>query len=336
MTKEAMVSTSLTPNILMHIFSCLEIKGSFYDSNYGMKHHFTILKEEYDQWDELSKKCMTLGCNAELYAILFQIPSYIPAEDLDMVLETYTKISEAVNEGSFNHLLDSYPEVFDALTNYAPISIFNSHLKTLFEHKETILALISLFKQILKGVWDRFYEGYWENEIQAKLKKRVENLNIIISPINLISLWQKQLKIDFPYQEFIAYLVEPTTTLATTLLAEKIMISVSNEDVDLYKVIIHEIGRAFILNSQIFENELLKTIAQSNIDRLTQIVDTACIYLKSKIYKTLNLKETETDPYNVPPIIEILPIFSQIWDAMEEKDVYQAIIETYNKLYPVV
>jgi hypothetical protein len=320
----------------MHIFSCLEIKGSFYDSNYGMKHHFTILKEEYDEWEKLSKKCMTLGCNTELYAILFQIPSYIPAEDLDMVLETYTKISEAVNEGSFNHLLESYPEVFDTLTNYAPISIFDAHFKTLFEQKETILTLISLFKQILKGVWDRFYKDYWENEIQPRLEKRVKELNIIVSPINLISLWQKLLKIEFPYQEFIAYLVEPTTTLATTLLAEKIMISLSNEDVDLYKIIIHEIGRAFILNSQIFEHEKLKTIAQTYIDRLTQIVDTVCIHLKSKIYKTLNLKETEADPYNVPSINEILPIFSQIWDDMEEKDVYQAIFETYNKLIPVL
>ncbi len=336
MTKEVLVSTSLTPNILMHIFSCLEIEGSFHDSNYGMKHHFTILNEEYEQWEELSKKCMTLGCNAELYAILFQIPSYIPAEDLEMVLETYTKISEAVTEGSFNHILESYPELFDTLTDYAPITIFDSHFKTLFEHKETILSLITLFKQIVKGVWERFYENYWENEIQVKLQKRINGLNIIISPINLISLWQKQLKINYPYQEFIAYLVEPTTTLATTLLAEKIMISMKNEDVDLYKIIIHEIGRAFILNSQIFEHEILKTIAQSNIEKLSQIVDTVCIYLKSKIYKTLNLKENNSDPYNVPPINEIMPVFSRIWDSMEAKDIYQAIIETYNKLTPVV
>ena len=320
----------------MHIFSCLEIEGSFHDSNYGMKHHFTILKEEYNQWEELSRKCITLGCNSELYAILFQIPSYIPAEDIDMVLETYTKISEAVEEGSFKHLLDSYPEVFDSLSNYAPISIFDSHFKTLYEQKEIILSLIDLFKQILKGVWNRFYEKYWEKEIYTKLEKRVVNLNIVISPINLISLWQKHLKIDFPYQEFIAYLVEPTTTLATTLLAEKIMISLSNEDVDLYKIIIHEIGRVFILNSQIFEHETLKTIAQSNIERLTQIVDAACIYLKSNIFKTLNLKEIDSDPYNVTPINEILPIFTQIWETMKKKDVYQAIIETYNKLFPVV
>ena len=60
----------------MHVFSCLEIEGSFYNSDYGLKHRFTILEEEYDSWEEISKKCMTLGCNAELFAVLFQISDH--------------------------------------------------------------------------------------------------------------------------------------------------------------------------------------------------------------------------------------------------------------------
>ncbi|NHJ48239.1 MAG: hypothetical protein FK733_10675 [Asgard group archaeon] len=336
MNQEVLIKTSLTPNILMHIFSCLEIEGSFYDSDYGLKHHFTILKEEYEEWEVLAKKCMTLGCNAELYAILFQIPSYIPAEDIDMILETYTKISDAVSEGSFELFLNSYPEVFDSLQVYAPLSIFEAHFKTLSEQKEIIVSLITLFKQILHGVWDRFYKNYWESEIQEKIMERIESLNVILSPFNLISIWQKQLKLDYPYQEFVTHIVEPTTTIATTLLAENIMLSMKKEDFELYKIIIHEIGRAFILNARIFENETLKSIAQTNVDKLGQIVDAICIHMKTKIYQMLKIKSKNDDPYKLPIVNEIMPIFIQIWEAMEDKNIYQAIIETYNKLSPVV
>jgi hypothetical protein len=336
MSQQVVVKTSLTPNILMHVFSCLEIDGSFYDSNYGMKHHFTILQEEYDKWEEIAKKIMTIGCNTELYAILFQIPSYIPADDIDMILETYTKIKEAINEGSFKLLLDSYPEVFDSIELYAPISIFETHFKRLNEQKEIIIPLVTLFQQILQGVWDRFYQNYWEKEIQNILSKKVNNMNIIISPYNLITLWQKYLEIEYPYQEFVVHLVEPTTTIATTLLAESVMISSLKEDFELYKYIIHEIGRTYILNTQIFDNDELKSLVQSNFDKIGQIVDAICIYFKTKIYQSLNIKEKDDDPYRTPLVNEIIPLFSQIWDSKDKKNIYQAIIDTYNKLSPVV
>ena len=38
----------------MHVFSCLEIEGSFYNSDYGLKHRISILEEEYKNWEEIS------------------------------------------------------------------------------------------------------------------------------------------------------------------------------------------------------------------------------------------------------------------------------------------
>ncbi|MHA1211008.1 MAG: hypothetical protein ACTSSH_00975 [Candidatus Heimdallarchaeota archaeon] len=335
MTHQILVTTSLTPNILMHIFSCLEVEGSFYNSEYGLKHHFTILEEEYKEWTELTKKCMTLNCNVELYAALFQIPSYIPAEDIEMILDSYDNIIAAINDGSMENLVASYPGVFDNLPIYAPMSIFDNHFKKLNEHKEIIGSIIVKFKKIIQGVWDRFYQEYWTTRGNETIEKRINDLSVILSPINIISAWKKKLLIDFPYPEFTICLVEPTTAIASNLLAEKIMVSLNQEEIDLYKIIIHEVGRAFLLNINIFENEKLKPIAQSNLEKLSVIVDAAIVHIKKELFKTFKIKDV-FDIYNANDVTEIVPIFGQIWDTMSETNIYEAIIQTYNKLTPVV
>ncbi|MBN1327934.1 MAG: hypothetical protein JXA54_00550 [Candidatus Heimdallarchaeota archaeon] len=335
MTPQVLVTTSLTPNILMHIFSCLEVEGSFYDSDYGLKHHFTISDEEYATWEELSKKCMTLGCNAELYTILFQIPSYIPTEDIDMVLDNYDRICDAVSEGTMESLIDSYPGVFDNLSIYAPMSFFENQFKKLSESKEVIIGFIHNFKKILLGVWERFYHEYWEKEAKIKIEKRVKELNILFSPINIINVWQKKFNIIYPYNEFIICLVEPTTTIASNFLAEKIMIAYKLEDLDIYKITIHEVGRSILLNINIFENEKLKAIALAYHEKLSAIVDAACVYLKQSLYQFFKIKDI-SDPYNVSEVKQIVSVFSQVWESLKDKDIYDALYQTYNKINPVV
>ena len=336
MKQKVYFTTSLTPNIVMHVFSCLEIEGSFYNSDYGMKHHFTLTDEDYDNWEQHAKKCMTLGCNAQLYAVLFQIPSYIPADNIDMVADCFEKIAEAVEQGSIDSLINSYPEVFDYLQVYAPLTVFDGHFKQLNEHKEIIVNIIKTFQNILRGLWERFYKNHWENTVKKELEEQVKNLNIIISPINIISTWQKKLQIEFPYPEFTAILVEPTTTIATNLVAEKIVVSSNQEDVMLYKILVHEIGRSFLLNTKLFEHEKLKIIAQSNLDRLSLLVDAACIYIKKQLYKTFKIRDDDIDPYLTPEIDELLKTFQIVWDASKDKDIYNALAATYDKLTPVL
>ncbi|MHA1155494.1 MAG: hypothetical protein ACTSQK_05245 [Candidatus Heimdallarchaeota archaeon] len=335
MAQKVFVTTNLTPNILMHVFSCLEVEGSFYDSEYGMKHHFTLLDEDYEEWNNHAKKCMTLGCNAELYAVLFQIPSFIPTEDVDMIIDSFDKISEAIAEGSIDALITSYPELFDTLSIYAPKKIFDNHFKKLNTHNDTIQEVIAIFKKILRGVWERFYSEYWEKEGKIKLEKRAKHLNTIISPINIISAWQKVLKLEFPYSEFSAVLVEPTNTIATNLLAEQVMISLKTEDKDVYRILAHEVGRSFLLNTSLFENEQIKTLADSNIDRLSMIIDAACIHIKGSLFDTLRIRTDDLDPYVVPGLKEVIDIFGAIWDAMDAKNIFEAITQTYNKLSPI-
>lgn len=336
MSQKVYFTTSLTPNIIMHVFSCLEIEGSFYNSDYGMKHHFTLTEEDYASWEEQAKKCMTLGCNAQLYAALFQLPSYIPADNIDMVVDCYDKIAEAVEQGSIDSLIKSYPEVFDYLPVYAPIAVFDGHFKSLNTHKDIIVNIIRIFQNILRGLWERFYKNYWENEIKKELEDQVKKLNVIVSPINIISTWQKKLQLEFPYPEFTAILVEPTTTLATNLVAEKIIVSSNQEDVMLYKILVHEIGRSFLLNTKLFEHEKLIVIAQSNLDKLSLIVDAACIFIKKQLYKTFKIRDDEIDPYITPEINELLKIFQIVWEASEDKDIYNALAATYDKLTPVI
>ena len=336
MSQKVYFTTSLTPNIIMHVFSCLEIEGSFYNSDYGMKHHFTLADDDYANWKEQAKKCMTLGCNAELYAVLFQLPSYIPADNIDMVVDCYEKIIEAVEKGSIDSLITSYPEVFDYLEVYAPLTVFDGHFNRLNEHKEIIINIIRIFQNILRGLWDRFYKNHWENTVKKELEDQVKKLNVIISPINIISTWQKKLNLEFPYPEFTAILVEPTSTIATNLVAEKIIVASNQEDVMLYKILVHEIGRSFLLNTKLFEHEKLKIIAQSNLDRLSLIVDAACIFIKKQLYKTFKMRDDDIDPYITPEITELLKIFQVVWDASDDKDIYHAIAATYNKLAPVL
>ena len=336
MTNKIEISTSLTPNLLMHIFSCLEVEGSFFDSNYGMKHHFTLLDEEYDLWNKYANKCMTLGCNSELYAVLFQIPSYIPAEDIDMVKDSFDKISDAIEDGSINGLIDSYPELFDELPIFAPLEALDNHFKRLSEHKEIVKEIIHHFQKILEGVWERFYCEYWEKEAYPKLQKKIKDVKLIISPINIIKTWQRVLKIDFPYNEFVALLVEPTTTIATNLLAEKIIISSNLEDLEIYRILVQEVGRSALLNTSLFEHEKLKTIAESNIEKLSLIVDAACIYLKRTLFETLRIRADDPDPYLVQGINNVIQTFGTIWEAMETKDIYEALSLTYDKISPVI
>jgi hypothetical protein len=335
LTQKVHISTNLTPNIIMHVFSCLEIEGSFYNSDYGLKHRFTILEEEYKSWEEISKKCITLGCNVELFAVLFQIPSYIPADDIETVISSFEKISEAIEEGSIEALLNSYPEVFDNIPIYVPLTILDEQFKKLFEHKDLMKEIFEKFQGILGGLWNRFYKDNWENNTKKMIEKRIKDLETILNPINIISAWQKKLDIKFPYPEFLIYLVEPTTTLVTNLLAEKIIVSASLDDLTLYKVAIHEVGRAFLLNTNLFTNDNLKSIAQSNIEKLSVIVDAVCIHVKKELFKNLKIRDDELDPYIVPEVSEIIPVFAQIWDSMKEKDIYDALVQTYNKLTPI-
>lgn len=335
MTKKINITTNLTPNLIMHIFSCLEIEGSFYDSQYGMKHRYTLENGEYDKWDELSKKCGILGLNSELFSILFQIPSYIPTENIDMVLDSFDCISEAISEQSIQVLLDSYPGVFDELPIYVPISVLDTRLQRLSEHEPIIQDLIRNFQQVLENVWNRFYQDYWENTALPKIEQRCEELSVIIQPINIITAWKKKLSIDYPYSEFCAVLVEPTTTLATDLLVEKVVFPLKQKDLDFYRTIVHEVGRSFLLTTNLLENDHLKVIAQSNIEKVSTLVDAACATLKKQLDKRLNLWRDEPDPYEISLRTE-METFSKIWNSMEEKDIFKAIARTYDKLSPVV
>ncbi len=334
--QEVIVSSSLTPNILMHVFSCLEIDGSFFHSNYGLKHHFTLTEEEYVLWEKHAKKCLTLGCSAELYEVLFQIPSYIPAEDLEMLLQNFDNIGAAIKEGSFETLMITYGSVFDDLLIYAPQSIFESHFQKLHENYEIILETFDFMKNALQIVWANFYQKYWFDDLLPRLEQHQQQLNQIIKPLNIVNAWKKILKLDFPYQEFVVYLVEPTTTIATNLLAEKIMIANEREDLENYKIIIHEVGRAFLLNTNIFNNEIVKPIALGNIERLSLIVDAACSYLKHNLFEQFRLKDNDPDPYATPQIKPYIKTFGEIWESLEEKNIYKALLDTYNKSFPIV
>jgi len=86
------------------------------------------------------------------------------------------------------------------------------------------------------------------------------------------------------------------------------------------------------LNTKLFEHEKLKIIAQSNLDRLSLIVDAACIFIKKQLYKIFKMRDDEIDPYITPEITELLKIFQVVWDTSDDKDIYHAIAATYDKL----
>jgi hypothetical protein len=90
------------------------------------------------------------------------------------------------------------------------------------------------------------------------------------------------------------------------------------------------------LTTQLFEHPKLKNIAISNIDKLSLIVDAACIHIKKKLYKNFRIHADDIDPYDVPALKEIIDVFGPIWDKMEERDIFEALVQTYNKLSPIV
>ena len=50
----------------------------------------------------------------------------------------------------------------------------------------------------------------------------------------------------------------------------------------------------------------------------------------------MKIKTDEPDPYDVPSIKEVIDIFDNIWNSLKEKDIYEALIQTYDKLSPIV
>lgn len=336
MVVEVEVSTSLNPNILMHVFSCLEIDGTYYSSNYGAKHHFTLEKKVYQEWEGLLKKIQTLGIQDVLYSVLFQIPSYIPAEDIEILNDYFDALQETINKQSMDILLDSYPSVFDNLEYFIPITFIEDHFNRLFAEKTLIIQLIQKLRSTMTKLWKNFYEDYWTKEALPELEKQSLKLNKIIKPVNLVNSWQKKLLIDYPYSEFTIYLVEPTTTISTDLLAEKIIISNSLDERDIYRIIIHEVGRSYLLTNELFVNSYTSTIAKSNIDKLSLIVDAICLHFKKELFIELGLRDQNNDPYLQTGLDEIVKTFNSVWSKMEEKNIYNAIAKTYNALSPVV
>ncbi|MEA2070995.1 MAG: hypothetical protein U9O98_06855 [Asgard group archaeon] len=336
MSQDIQITTNLTPNIIMHIFSCLEIEGSSYHSKYGLKNRFTLLKDDYEKWEKIEKKCIMLNCSEELFAIFYQIPSYIPSDSIETIIDCFEILEECIQTKTIEPLVETYPGIFENLEIYAPIEAYNTYFQTLHTHEDIIIEIIDDYKQLLIKLWDRFYREYWENNAKPRINKKIKDLEVIVKPVNIIKSWQKVFDIPFPYEEFIVYLVEPTSTIATNLIAEKIVVALEKEELDFYKILIHEIGRSFLLTTNMMKSEPLEKIAISNMDKLSLIIDAAIIYLKRSLYKTFHLRSDDHDPYMVQGLDEIINTFEEIWENNKQKDIYEVLAKTYNKLSPIV
>lgn len=325
------VTTSLTPNIIMHVMACSGAAGR---EDYGERYRHTLSNEERSFFQSISKDFAVRPplAGGPLFTIMFQIPSYFPAENPKEIAATFEALKRSIMGSSFCHLKQAFPKYASQIDTWFPANM-ESYFMSGFKPKlDEASEVIDRFSQILNDCYERFYGRYWPQARETMLSKATR-IQESLKPINLLEEWKRILSKPFPYAGFTVLLCEPINTISS-IMAEKIVIP-SEADINMsLESIVHESGVHFVGPDDWATNTKLSPLFRDDVEGLIRMVEAAICYLKPIVLKRMHL-EPKKDTFLVGMRLEKeVASFGSVWEKTKEKpiDITATIAEAYKNM----
>jgi hypothetical protein len=329
MSSGVQVTTSLTPNIIMHAMACCGAVGR---EDYGERYRHTLSDEERNFFQSISKDFAVRPplAGGPLFTILFQIPSYFPANNPKEIAATFEALKRCIRESSFSHLKHAFPKYVSQIDTWFPANMVSSFMSRFWSKFDGASGAMDRFSQILNDCYERFYGGYWPQARKTMLSKATK-IQEGFKPIDLLEEWKRILGKPFPYTGFTIWLCEPSNTVSS-IMAEKIIIP-SEDDVKVsLESIVHESGVHFISPNDWATNDTLSPIFRDDMEGLIRMVEAAICYLKPIVLKRMQIKPQE-DPFLIGMGLEKeVTSFGQVWEKGKPIDITAAIAEAYKNM----
>jgi len=323
------VTTSLTPNLIMHVVACSGIAGR---KDYGRQFISTINAEEMAFLESLAKDFAAKPplAGGPLFTILFQVPSYFPANNFEETSSVLKALRRSLGEASLNLLKKTFPDEASLLNKWIPPSL-QSVFFTQFQPKlEELMRVIDHFALILKACYERFYKDYWHTAGET-MRTRAFKIRERLKPLDLLGAWKEVLGKAFPYPNFTVYLCEPCNTVSS-LMAEKIVIPSQYSMNQALHAIIHEAGVHFITPSDWIQNPKTSILLMKDREGLIRVYEAAICHLKSEVLQRIHVELGE-DPFLIGMKLEReMAMFSSVWKNRKSIKIINAIAEAYAKL----
>ncbi|MDH5792743.1 MAG: hypothetical protein OEZ44_11230 [Candidatus Bathyarchaeota archaeon] len=322
---ELVVTTSLTPNILAHIYASA---GLTRNKQYHERFRHTLREEDVEFLKTFTSHFRGTPpmAGGPMFLYLYQIPSYLPAESLDEVLGNIDRIVEGLGSGSIECMgLDQ--DTVSALDIWMPRQLFEYPSPNMVsEVLEQITEILNRLKEVIAYSSNNYYAEHWR-ELKPLLLRRATELKKEFEGLPVFNVWSEALGLTFPYNEFVVYLCEARRG-GTSLLAEKIALPY---DIPLEKAvdtIIHEVGIHFIIRPEEYLKRGLTVEGfmqhQGEIGRMEEA--TTC-YFKPRVYERLGL--TLKEDYHLPlmKIEDEIQRYAMVWERDEPADVFEGLLK---------
>ena len=323
-----LVTTSLPPNILSHIYTCA---GLTTNTEYRERFRQTLREEDHEflKHFESHFRHRPPVAGGPLFLFLYQIPSYFPAENLEEMFKTFDILMRTLGTRSTT-FQGIKPETVKALEEWMPPEMAEVPRSYLEPMLGELRGIIERLKDIVSNAYRSFYREHWKTTRPDLLKKAGE-IQDALRELLIFEAWSEALRIDFPYKEFVVYLCEARLG-ATSLLAEKIALPSSITIERASETIIHEAGIHFIAPREYLRRGVAPEVFLRNQEELSRMEEASLCYLKPQVYSRLRLR-LDSD-YHIPlmKIEKEIQRFTEVWENENPDDVIDGILKACNLL----
>jgi len=322
---ELVVTTSLTPNILAHIYASA---GLTRNKQYHERFRHTLREKDVEFLETFTPHFRGTPpmAGGPMFLYLYQIPSYFLAESLDEVLGNIDRIVEGLRSGSIENMgLDQ--DTVNALNVWMPRQLFEYPSPNIVSDAlEHVIQILNRLKEVIAYSYENYYAERWR-ELKPLLLQKATKIKKEFKSLPVFNVWSEALGLAFPYRNFVVFLCEARRG-GTSLLAEKIAIPY---DIPLEKAvdtIIHEVGIHFIIRpGEYLRRGLTAEGFMQHQGEIGHMEEAATCYFKPRVYEELGL--TLKENYHIPlmKIEDEIQRFATVWERDEPANIFEGLLK---------
>ncbi|MFX0066876.1 MAG: hypothetical protein ACFFC7_32485 [Candidatus Hermodarchaeota archaeon] len=284
MEKKIIPSFNPIVNLLLHAICC-------FDDSFPRK---PIYAEKAEEWLISSEKKFFADnfrleqtgkvSSTAQFALLFQIPAYFSTDTLNSLKE----VIDLMKNQSLSLLKQHFPKKGALIDRYTPKQFQALLFEESIKKQKNCEEVLDKYAEILENVYERFYIDYWKTllpDVNQKIKLLHEEY---FKRTNLIELWERKSRLEFPYPTFVVELADPISSLGTSLMAERDAFSSWVNIEKLITLISHEIGTHIFFQTYCLQIPEFTAIFNNNAEKTIRIIEAFSSLLNLDIGKELN------------------------------------------------
>jgi hypothetical protein len=273
--------------------STVNVKKSLYPSfcYYLLKQTDLIPNDEKKTLIEEGRKLSTFGsefsfngpvAGGPIFTFVYQIPSYldINKNELDKVLNS---LKLFIEEGSLAAFMRNWPEKTEFWDLWYTNSWKNFLLKDVSKNSQKALKVIQYFFQLVDTYWDNYIPIYVDKLEKYNFKKA----NQSIKSIDAIQKWEEELGLRYPYSKFEIIVCPESSTTASSLGPEKIVLGSVHNQKQLVNSYVHEVGVRTVGLHRLARNNKTKDIFKNDYIGMLKLIETEIALRKKNLLPLL-------------------------------------------------